>query len=167
MTYTLPIATNEILGGVRPDGVTITIDNGVISALTSESFISPTITGITTIQHLTEIVTSLSNATGTVIHDFLTGGSVFYHTNVQNNFTANFTNVPLTNNRSFTVTLIIDQGATAYIPHAVSINSVSQNLYWSTNVQPSGTANKIEIFTFTLLRRNDTWRITGGLNTYG
>lgn len=167
MTYTLPVATTETLGGVRPDGVTITIDNGVISAITAGSFVNPTITGITTIQHLTEIVTSISNATGTVIHDFDTGGSIFYHTNVQNNFTANFTNVPLTNNRSYAVTLIIEQGGTPYIPHAVSINGVSQNLFWSTNVQPPGTANKIEFYSFTLIRRNDTWKISGAVSTYG
>lgn len=167
MSYVLPVATTETLGGVRPDGVTITIDNGVLSSVTAGSFVNPVITGITTIQHYTEIVTPISNATGTVVHDFLTGGSIFYHTNVQNNFTANFTNVPLTNNRSFTVTLIIEQGATARIPHAVSVNGISQNLFWSTNIEPGGTNNKIEFFTFTIVRRNDEWKISGAVSTYG
>jgi hypothetical protein len=167
MSYVLPVATTSTLGGVKPDGVTITIDNGVISSKSSGSFISPTITGITRVQLLSEVVTPISGATGTIVHDFETGSSVFYHTNVISNFTANFTNVPLTNGRSYSITLIIEQDSGGYIPHAVSINNISQNLYWIGNVQPLGTALKTEFFNFNLIRRNDSWRIIAGVSTYG
>ena len=163
----LPVATTTTLGGVRPDGVTIIVENGFLSSKSSGSFISPTITGVTRIQHLSEIVTPISNASGTVIHDFNSGSSVFYHTGVLGNFTANFTNVPLTDGRSYIVTLIIEQSSTGYIPHAVSVNNESQNLYWFGNVQPNGTALKTEFFTFNLIRRSNSWRITASVNTYG
>lgn len=168
MSYTLPKATTSTLGGVRVDGVTITIDEqGVISSASSGSFISPTITGVTTVQLLSEIITPIDGATGTVTHDFDTGSSIFYHTNVAASFTANFTNVPTTNNRSYFMTLIIQQGGTPYIPHAISVDNISQIIYWVDNTQPTGTANKFEYFTFNLLRRNDAWTITAGVATYG
>jgi hypothetical protein len=86
---------------------------------------------------------------------------------VQDDFTANFTNVPLTNSTSYFITLIIVQGNTGFIPHAVSINNVSQNIFWNNNDQPDGTANKTEFFTFNIIRRNDSWLITAGVTTYG
>jgi hypothetical protein len=167
MSYTLPVASTTTLGGVKVDGNTIVINNGIISAATAGAFNSPTITGITTIQHLSEVVTPITEATGTVEHNFNTGSSIFYHTNVADNFTANFTNVPTTNDKSYFLTLIVVQGGTAYVPHAVSIEGVSQNLYWTNNDQPEGTANKTEFFTFNLLRRNNAWLITAGVTTYG
>lgn len=167
MSYTLPVASTDTLGGVKVDGTTIVVNNGVISAATAGSFVSPNITGITTVQHLSEVVTAIAGATGTVEHNFNTGSSIFYHTNVQDHFTANFVNVPTTNGRSYLITLVVVQGATPYVPQAVSIEGVSQNLYWTNNDQPEGTANKTEFYTFNLIRRNDAWLITAGVTTYG
>jgi hypothetical protein len=173
-TYSLPIATTTVLGGVKVDGTTITINSttGVISAASAGSYASATLTGTTTIQHATEIVTTLTGATGTVVHDYSTGGSIWYHTNIASNFTANFTNLPTTNNRSITTTLVLIQGSTPYIPYAVSIEGVSQNLYWvgtaiGAGIQPTGYALKKDFVTFTLLRVNNTWTITAALNSYG
>jgi hypothetical protein len=167
-TYTLPIATTSTLGGVIVDGTTITISqSGVISAASSGSFNNASLTGTTTIQHPAEIITTLSGATGTVAHDFITGSNVFYHTGVISNFTANFTNYPTNNNTSYTTTLIIQQGSTPYIPYAVSINNVSQNLYWTGTVNPTGNANKIDSFTFNLLYTNNAWIVTGSWVSYG
>lgn len=168
-TYTLPAATTSSLGGVIVDGVTITVSGtGVISAASSGAFNSATLTGTTTIQHASEIVTPLSGATGTVVHDFSSGGGVFYHTNILSNFTANFTNVPLVINRSITLTLILIQGSTPYIPYAVSINGVSQNLYWNGAIQPTGYAGKKDFVTFNMVyTATGTWVIAAGLASYG
>jgi hypothetical protein len=166
-TYTLPTASTTTLGGVKVDGTTITVNNGVISSASSGSFISPSLTGTTTVQHIAEIVTNITGATGTVVHDFNSASSLFYHTNVANDFTVNFTNVPTTNGRSYIVTLVLIQGNAAYIPHAVSIDGVSQNLFWSTNAQPVGAANKKEFFSFTLIRQTNSWIITASVATFG
>ena len=167
-TYTLPTATTSVLGGVKVDGTTITINgSGVISSASSGSYISPTLTGTTTIQALSEVVTGIVGATGTVVHDYATAGSIFYHTDVASNFTANFTNMPTTNGRSYLITLIVIQGNTPYIPNLVSVDGVSQNIYWGDNVQPAGTALKREFFAFTLLRINNAWVITAGVTSFG
>jgi hypothetical protein len=125
-----------------------------------------TVTGATTLQLASDIISSLASATGVVVHDLLTSG-VFYHTSVVSNFTANFTNVPTTNNRVLTVSLIISQGATPYIPNAVQIDGVSWTLKWLTGSAPSGNASKLDILSFSLIRSNNTWVVTGGLNTFG
>jgi hypothetical protein len=167
-TYTLPTATTSVLGGVKVDGTTITINgSGVISSASSGSYISPTLTGTTTIQALSEVVTGITGATGTVVHDYATAGSIFYHTDVASNFTANFTNMPTTNGRSYLITLILIQGNSPYIPNLVSVDGVSQNIYWGDNVQPAGTALKREFFAFTLLRINNAWVITAGVTSFG
>jgi hypothetical protein len=167
-TYTLPAATTSTLGGVIVDGVTITVDGtGKISAASSGSFNSATLTGTTTIQHAAEIVTTYTGATGTVVHDYLTGSSVYLHTNVASNFTVNFTNMPTVANRSYTFTLIVQQGGVPYLPNAVSINSVSQVFYWNGITQPTPTALKQEFFTFSLLYTGSNWLVTGALNSYG
>ena len=167
-TYTLPTASTSILGGVKVDGTTITINgSGVISSASSGSYISPTLTGTTTIQALSEVVTGITGATGTVVHDYATAGSIFYHTDVASNFTANFTNMPTTNGRSYLITLILIQGNSPYIPNLVSVDGVSQNIYWGNNVQPAGTALKREFFAFTLLRINNAWVITAGVTSFG
>lgn len=167
-TYTLPVASTNTLGGVKVDGTTITVNQqGVISAASSGSFVSPTLTGTTTVQVISEVVTNISGATGTVTHDFSTGSSIFFHTSVIDDFTANFTNVPTTDGRSYIITLAIQQGNTAYIPHAVSIDGVSQNLFWTDNLQPFGTALKKEFFVFNLLRVNGSWVITASLTSFG
>ena len=160
-TYTLPAATTSTLGGIIVDGTTIAVSpSGVISAANSGSYNNASLTGTTTIQHPTEIVTLLSGATGTVAHDFVSGSNIFYHTGVVSNFTANFTNMPTTANTSYTNTLIIQQGSTPYIPNTVSINGVSQNLYWNGTINPTGYANKIDFFAFNLLYTNSSWIIT-------
>lgn len=168
LSTSLPIATANSLGGVKPDGSTITIDqNGIISAASTGSFVSPTLTGTTTVQHLTEIITTKTGATGTVEHNLDTHSSIFYHTNVADNFTVNFTGLPTTDGRSYIITIIIQQGGTAFIPHAVSIDGASQNIYWGNNTQPSGTANKKEFFTFTILRVAGSWVVSADLSSYG
>jgi hypothetical protein len=167
-TYSLPIATTSTLGGVIADGTTIVVSNtGVISAASAGSYINATLTGTTTLQHPVEIVSLLSNATGTVDHDYITGGSVWLHSGVVSNFTVNFTNVPTTDNRSITITLIIAQGATPYIPYLVSINGASQTFYWASGFQPVGYAYKKDFVTFTLIRLSGAWTVVASLNSYG
>jgi hypothetical protein len=167
-TYVLPAATTSTLGGVIPDGVTITVNSsGVISAATSGSYSNATLTGTTTIQHPADVVTTYSGATGTVTFDFNSGSSVWYLTSVASNFTASFINMPTTANSSYTITLIIVQGGTPYIPDLVSINGVSQTFYWNTSSQPAGSANHKDFFTFNLLYTGGNWLVTGGYATYG
>jgi hypothetical protein len=125
-----------------------------------------TITGFTTLAETTEIVTALTGATGTVAHNLATG-PIFLHSSVTANFTANFTNTPTTNDRSIVATLIVTQGATAYIPNAVQIDGVGQTINWVGGSAPTGGANKRDVFTFALIRSSSTWTVLGNFTSFG
>ena len=135
--------------------------NGTIGTLSNVSF-----SGFTTLSQTTEVLSSKSGATGIVVHD-LSGGTTFYHSTVAANFTANFTNVPTTQNRTIVVVLIIAQGATPYYANAVQINSVAQTVNWVNSIVPTATANKKEIVSFTLINVSGSWTVTGSLSSFG
>ena len=108
---------------------------------------------------------SISDAS-IVVHDFATG-AIWYHSDISANFTANFTNVPTTNDRTLAVVLVLNQGATAYIPNAVQINGVAQTILWQGTVLPVGTTNRVNVVSFTLVRTGSAWTVIGALTTYG
>ena len=130
------------------------------------SFTDLTLSGLTTLQQTTEVLTTLTGATGAVAHD-LDNGAVFYHSSLSADFTANFTNVPETDNRTISVVLLLEQGATAYIPTAVQIDGASQTINWQGASAPAGNANQIDVVSFTLIRTGDAWTVIGSLTTYG
>ncbi len=118
--------------------------------------------GITTI---TEKVVPLTGATGTVTHDY-TAGQIFWHTSPAANWTANFTNVPTTDNRNVNFTIVIVQGATARYPSAVQVNGGAVTLRWANNLTPSTTANVIELASISLFRVGSTWYAIGNYATF-
>jgi hypothetical protein len=125
-----------------------------------------TVAATTVLQQSTEVLNTKLNATGIVTHDFSTG-AIWYHASVVAGFTANFTNVPTTNNRATVVTIIITQGATAFLPTAIQLNGSAQAISWLGGSAPSGNANKTDFVSFTILRVNSAWIVTGSLSTYG
>jgi len=203
-SVSLPVAgigSTGALGGVKVDGLTITINNGVITAsggggsgsgvvnagTTGALAFYPTVgtvvddaagltwdnvnnvftvSATTILQQTSEVCNTKTGASGIVTHDF-TSGAIWYHSNVSSGFTANFTNIPTTNNRTTVVTLIITQGATAYVPSAIQINGNAQSINWLNSTAPTGNASKTDIISFTLIRVNSGWIATGSLSTYG
>jgi hypothetical protein len=149
-------------------GITATMVG--LGNVTNESkdtmFTSPTFTGTATLQQTVEVLDTKTGATGTVVHDFSTG-AIWYHSNISANFTANFTNVPTTNNRAISVALILIQGATPYIPNVVQIAGTPVTISWQDNETPTGNANKRDLVSFTLLRVSNAWSVIGSLSTYG
>ena len=113
-----------------------------------------------------EIISTISGAgPGTVEHN-LNNSAIFYHTSPDNNFTANFTNMPTTNNRTTSVTLIISQGGGARMAVGVAVDGVSQQENWQNGIIPSGTPNGIDIVSFTFIRVSDTWTVIGSATSY-
>jgi hypothetical protein len=133
--------------------------------LTADTLNDVTLTGFTTIQQTSEVLNTKTGATGVVVHDYETG-AIFYHTSIAANFTANFTNVPTTNNRTTSVVLILVQGATPRLPTAVAINGATQTIEWQGGTIPTGTASQIDLVSFTLIRTASTWTVLGSLTTY-
>jgi plastocyanin len=141
---------------------------GMVGVIAIQSLTSPIFSGLLTSQQSTEIYAAKTSATGTVVHDFSTG-AIWSHASISANFTANFTNVPTTVNRTIVVTLILLQGAAAYIPNAVQIDGVAQTLNWQGGSAPTGGVNKKEIVSFTLIRSEagPAWTVLGSLTSYG
>jgi hypothetical protein len=123
------------------------------------------IVGLSTLQQTSEVIIPISNAQSTVTHDF-SQGATWYHSSIIDNFTANFTNVPTTNNRATSAVLILDQGSTPYISNAVQIGSESQTILWKEGTIPTGTANHRDLVSFTFIRTNSLWTVLGSLETY-
>ena len=105
-------------------------------------------------------------STVTVSFD-MTNQGIFYVNNPAGDITANFTNVPTTNNRVITPTVILSQSATPRMVSAVQIDTVAQTINWANGTTPSGTANKQDVFGFSLIRSGSAWKVLGQLSTYG
>ena len=126
------------------------------------------ISGLTTLTYTSEKLNTKTSAgsAGTVTHDLSTG-SIFYHSSISNNFTANFTNVPATNDRALGVTLILAQGVTPYMANILQIDGTAQTIKWVNNTTPTGTASKVDIVGFSLIRTGSAWTVLGQYSTYG
>ena len=154
--------------GLTHNGSVVSPSNKIgpgYAPLNGATFTGPvTVTGATTLQQTTEVLNTKTGATGTVEHDYATG-AIWYHTSIAANFVANFTNVPTTNNRTINVVLILVQGSTARLPIDLSINGATQTINWLT--VPTGSPNKIDLVSFTLIRTGSAWTVLGSLSTHG
>lgn len=122
--------------------------------------------GRTTLSAISEKLFTSAGGTGTVSYN-LSQANVFYVNNPTGDITANFTSVPTTNNRVITPTIILSQSATARIVSAVQIDSSAATINWANGVTPTGTANKQDVFGFSLIRSGSAWKVLGQMSTYG
>ena len=173
-TYsTLTGDATSISIGATPSRVTANFFVGNVttlnvgSAITTSSFNGDAVIGgKTTLSTVTEKLSAVASSTGTVSFD-MTNQGIFYVNNPAGDITANFTNVPTTNNRVITPTVILSQSATPRMVSAVQIDTVAQTINWANGTTPSGTANKQDVFGFSLIRSGSAWKVLGQLSTYG
>jgi hypothetical protein len=162
-------AANFTGNGSQLTGITATTVG--LGNVTNESkatmFTSPTFNGTVTMQQAVELYSSPSISANAVTLNF-TNGAIFALGSNASNITANFTNIPGTAGRTISTTLIITQGATAYIPSTVTINGGgSATIRWQGGSAPSGTANRISIVSFTFVcTATNTWTVIGSLTDY-
>ena len=175
-SYTLPTATTSVLGGVKVDGTTITISGGTISTnytqnqnLSSTSNV--TFNNVTTTGQIVETYQSYNTsiASGSTVTLNCTSGNLWYVTSsVAGNWTAAFTNVAVTTGQATTISLITVQGATAYIPTAISVNGTSVTINWMGGATPTGNSNKKDAISFSILQTGaSTYLVFGQLVTFG
>lgn len=103
---------------------------------------------------------------GTISSSVLTAnyanGTIYFVSSApSSNFTVNVTNVPTDNNKAITIVVLVNQGATGYIPNALQINGSAQTIKWlgGTTPTPTSSAGKIDIFNFTLVRVSSSWTV--------
>jgi hypothetical protein len=119
-----------------------------------------TVSGPLTAAEMSEIATSGTITSNVLTLDW-TATNITYVSSPAANFTLNVTNAPTTNDRALAVTVIVTQGSTAYIPSALQIGGSAQTIKWSGGTAPAGTASKIDIFSFVLLRTGSAWTVFG------
>lgn len=124
------------------------------------------VTGLTTLTETTEILDTKSSVTGNVTHDFSTS-ALWYYSSISGNVTANITNVPTTDNRVTSVSIVVNQGGTGYIVNGLQINSVTQTIRWQANTVPTASTNRIDVFTFSLIRAANAWTVLGSSTSHG
>jgi len=103
---------------------------------------------------------TLTGSTGVTAMD-CDNGQVFYLTGAAGDITANFTNLGLTAEYGTNVTVIINQGATPYEVTAVQIGGSAQTIEWQGGSAPTGNANGIDSFSFTILRDGGSYVVLG------
>ena len=169
--YTLPTASASTLGGVKV-GTGLAIDgSGVLSASGSPSYTTVTTGDLIVTSQIVESFTSYSTSIssgGTATLDCSTGNIWNITSTVSGNWTAALTNVTLSSGQATNVTLIITQGATAYIPNALTVNSTSVTINWQGGSAPTGNASKKDIIAFSILQTGaSTYLVFGQLVTFG
>lgn len=125
------------------------------------------VSDFTVLDGVREKSSNIQNATGTVTHD-CNNGHVFYHTSINGNFTANFTNINITDQGYATaVTLVLAQGATGYLPTGVQIGGVTQTIRWQGGSQPTPGSNTWDAVSFSIMNNGGTYLVLGQLVSFG
>ena len=124
-----------------------------------------TVNGTASLDKVSEAYTALSNATSTVDHN-CAASHIFYHTTPAGDWTAKLLNLNLADGYATSVTLVILQGATAYIPTGVKIENDNQTIRWQGNVVPSGTPNRRDVVSFSILNVGGTYTVLGQLVSF-
>ena len=78
------------------------------------------ITGITTVAGTNESFTTLTNSTGVTNHDCTTD-HIFYHTTPSGDFSVNLQNLTLSAEHATTISIVINQGSTAYMVTSLEV----------------------------------------------
>ena len=135
--------------------------NGIATLLfENTAVLNTTAGGIQIEQGVEEKFATLTGSTGVVAHDY-DNGHVFYHKGGSGDITANFTNLGLTAEYGTNLTVIINQGATPYEVTAVQIGGAAQTINWQGGSAPTGNANGIDSFSFTILNDGGTYVVLG------
>ena len=107
-----------------------------------------------------EIFYTFNGQGGVTDHNVMLG-HLFYHTGVTSDLTPNLTNFDLTAEDATNITVIINQGATPYEVTALQIGGAAQTINWQGGSQPTGNANGIDSFSFTILNDGGTYVVMG------
>lgn len=123
-------------------------------------------TGATGLVSSAESLSTFTFSSGTVACTY-SASTIFHFSSISGNFVANFTSVPTTNNQVITFVLFLYQAATPYTITGVQIDGIAQTINWFDNITPTSIANKKEVFSFSLVRVNNTWTVHGSMSSFG
>lgn len=122
--------------------------------------------GHTVFQQTSEVLNSGVQATSSIVtYDFSTG-QTWYHSNITDNYTADFINLPITDNRILKAKIVIPQGATAFAPTNLRIDGITQSIRWKSGTY-STSPNNLDVVEFNFIRTGNFWyQVYGEINTF-
>ena len=154
--------TGTISGNFTANGAPTFSGNPVFSG--SPSFTgTPTFSGGIRVQEMIEDLVDVSHTSNVITLNY-NDGNIFWLTNSQvANTTINVTNAPTTDGRIFTINLFVTQTATGFLPSTFQIAGSGQTIKWISGVVPTPTSSnsKIDIFSFTVMRRSSVYTVFG------
>ena len=133
------------------------------------TFSSLEVYGLSTFQQTTEILNGAteSGLSPSTIYFNFNDGSIWYVDTIGSNFVADFINLPTTDNRVTTGTIVIPQGVTAYVPVSVFIDGSPVTTLWGNGATAVGNPNQTDIIGFSFFRYGGTWsNVLAQLNTF-
>ena len=124
------------------------------------------LSGTVDIQEMREALVATTITSNVAACDWSAGNIYWIASAPSANFTVALTNVPTDNNKVMTINVFVTQGATGYIPNALSIAGSAQTIKWSGGAAPTPTSNsgRIDAFTFSLFRIGSAWTVLGSPN---
>jgi len=168
--WTATGANNTVSGSATVNGL-LTL-NGTVAGnptFTGNALFTgtPAFTGGIRVQELIEDVVDVSQSANAVTLDYSLGNIFWISNSFTDNFTVNLTNAPAENGRVFTINTFVTQTSSAVIPSTLNINGSGTTIRWASGVTPVGTSNsgKLDIFTFTIVRRSSSYVALGSSNT--
>jgi len=155
--------------GVRQDILRVnTTDVQVTGSLSVKNGSMNVLDGSTNLARIKEKFNVLTGSVSVATMSFdCSTGHIFYVLPDSAWTTANFTNLDTSAGFGTSCTLIVSQSATAYIPTAVQIGGVATNLNWQGSAAPSGTANKKDVVSFSILNVSGSYDVLGQLTSFG
>ena len=124
------------------------------SSLTSVGTLSSVnVSGSTSISSVNENTTFRGGAqSGNQTYDYDTS-TVHYHPGISGDITPAFSNVPATNSRVTTFAIAVAQGGTPYkMATTCGVNGLSITTKFSDGNQPTGNANQIDVWNYTIIK---------------
>jgi hypothetical protein len=170
------LATISTAGKVSNSATTATSSNTTSAIITRDSggnfaagaaiLLSASVSGRFDATSIREAVIDSSVSASVVTANYATGDIFYVGTAPTSNFTVNLTNAPTDDGKSITVVIFVTQGATGYIPNAVQVAGSAQTIRWANSAAPipTSSAGKIDVFSFTFVRRSSTWTVFGSSN---
>ncbi len=145
----------DLLGGTAPvNNLTCVVSSigGLDGAITSVNTIAGTSIGAAATYSSIETQTAVSAL----------NKAIFFMTNQPSStFVFSVTDLNLDDNYTTNLVLLIDQGATAYLPSGISINGVPSTIKWIDGVPPLGTSNFTDVVNFTVFKFISSYVVLG------
>lgn len=162
---TYKIDGNDVLTSTTLGSSIVNSSLTSLGNISSLNAVDATITGLLSMQEVSEVVATPSVVSNTVTCSISDGALFYTASSFTGNLTIAVTNVPTTNARAITFTLVVLQGGTGRVPTSLTVNGSSSTIRWAQNTAPTPSSNSYDIFSFTLFRPSSTWIAFANANT--